>query len=256
MPNGQYDLGETQGTITAISRTPGSSTIKLTVQVEAGYPSLSRTDLLNAPTNGYGRGLYLLADPTRQDFSDYPSLTNVAPTGSGMTGTLTLNATLGRLYAGEQWMIYTNPGGLWCDMGYGNSGTTTLQNINFYGGAVNWMGNAGINGPLTFDHLYCGPPPYQPNRHLTCLEGWQMGGRGAFRVTNSTFLRTWDDTFDVGTHVSAIVSQPASTQIIVPNGDYQSKRRGGVQRLHRRANRSDLRPDNHYQLSRRPAAIR
>ncbi len=74
LPSGLYDLGETQGTITAISRTPGSSTVKLTVQVEAGYPPLNRTDLLNAPTNGYGQVLYLLPDPTRQDFGDTPAL--------------------------------------------------------------------------------------------------------------------------------------------------------------------------------------
>ncbi len=140
-----------------------------------------------------------------------------------MTGTLTLNTTISRLYVGEQWTIYTNPGGLWCNMGYGNPGTTTLQNINFYGGAVNWMGNAGIKGPLTFDHLYCGPPPYQPDRHLTCLEGWQMGGRGAFTVTNSTFLRTWDDVFDVGGgYGQSVLSQPQPNQVLVSGtGGYQ-----------------------------------
>ncbi len=219
---GQYDLGETQGTITAISRTPGSSTVTLTVQVEAGYPPLSRAGLLNAPTSAYGRVLYLLTDPTRQDFGDFPSLTKITPTGSGMTGALTLYTTH-NFYVGEQWTVYPNGGGLWCDMGYGNAGATTLQNINFYGGAVNWMGNAGYTGSLTYDHLYCGPPPYQPDRHQTCLEGWQMGGRGAFTVTNSTFLRTWDDTFDVGGgYGAAVLSQPQPNQALVSGtADYQ-----------------------------------
>ena len=138
---GQYDLGETQGTITAVSRTPGSSTVTLTVQVEQGYPLLSRPDIQAAPSNGYGQVLYLLTDPTRQNF-DSPSLTGVTPTGSGATGTLTLNTGNNDLYVGEQWTIYTNPGALWMNMGYGNSGTTTLQNLNYYGGAVGWMGNA------------------------------------------------------------------------------------------------------------------
>ena len=46
LPNGEYDLGETQGTITAID--PAAK--QVTVHIEKGYPRLNRPDIQNAPT--------------------------------------------------------------------------------------------------------------------------------------------------------------------------------------------------------------
>ena len=108
--------------------------------------------------------------------------------------------SLSALYVGEQWIIYTQLDSICFDICY-NSGTTTLQNIHYYGGAVNWMGAANYNsGALVFNHLYCGPPPYQPDRVITCNEGWAMSlsSRGSLTVTDCMFLGTWDDVFDRG----------------------------------------------------------
>ena len=228
LPDGKYDLGETQGTITAVDNTAK----QVTVRIEKGYPLLSRPDMMNAPNMigningnpGWSAPFYTLSDPNRADFDgDQPKMLKVAPSADGTTAVVTLDNIPQPLYVGEKWMIWRGPGPIWLDAGYGDDGTTTFRNLHFYGGADNYaMGDVSGTGKLIFDKLYCGPPSYQPDRDLTCDEGWQGGGRFAFTVTNSTFVKTWDDVFDFGNGDTAALSQAAPNQVVIEGrGDYQ-----------------------------------
>ena len=147
----------------------------------------------------------------------------VEPSADGATAVITLNYIPSPFYVGEQWMIWIGPGPIWLDAGYGDDGTTTFRNLHYYGGADNYaMGDVSGSGKLIFDKLYCGPPAYQPDRMLTCDEGWQGGGRYAFTVTDSTFLKTWDDVFDFGSGDTTALSQPAPNQVVIAGtGDYR-----------------------------------
>ena len=233
---GLYDMSETQGTITAISRTPGSSTVSLTVQVEQGYPSLSRADIQNATANGYGRALWLKTDPTRLDFGDAPSLTGVTPTGSGTTGTLAVNTGNNDLYMGEKMdnlqhstaasgatLATATPARRRC-----RTSTTTA------GPSAGWATPEGAATSTSTTSTAA----RRPTSPTACSPAWRAGGPSAgaspSHVTNSQFLQTWDNVFDMHVDQPTVLSQPAANQVLVSGtGDYQAGRPGGVHRRHR-----------------------
>ena len=75
---GKYDLGETQGTITALD----TAAKTVTVRVEDGYPLMTRADIQSAPKVGWHTAwLWLRSDPTRLDVDDpggySPAMTSV-----------------------------------------------------------------------------------------------------------------------------------------------------------------------------------
>ena len=224
LPNGQYDLGIAQGTITAIN----AAARQVTVQAEGGYPLLNRPDIQASPSSGYGKTLWMQTDPARMDLDGAATMTSIAPSADGTTAVITLQGVVPRLHPGERWVIYNSEGALWCDMGYGNAGATTVQNVNYYGAGMGTMGDAGNNtGTFTISNVYSGPPPYQSDRLIASSGGWAMNSenRASILIENSTFLQTWDDVFDVGCDETGTLSQPSPNQVVVQdgnNGDYQA----------------------------------
>ncbi len=220
---GQYDLGIAQGTITAVNTAAKPPTV--TVQVESGYPLMNRSDILASPSNGYGKTLWLQTDPTRMDLDGSATMTKIAPAADGTTAVITLQGFVPLARPGEKWVIYNSEGALWCDLGYGNAGATTVQNINYYGAGMGSMGDTQTTaGTFTLNNVYCGPPSYQSDRLIAGSGGWSGGaGRGALTISNSTFLRVWDDDFDLGAgYGTAVLSQPQPNQALVSGtGDYR-----------------------------------
>ncbi len=229
--NGQYDLNITQGTITAVNR----AAKQVTINVEDGYPLLNRPDIQHSPTIGntyLSAWLWTLPDAHRIDFDDWPNTKIIAPSADGKTAVVTCAGLGKQVRVGEPYLIWAadgddgtgksqSTGGNFLGIGF-NTGACTYQNINFYGGSIPWMGVRNYDmGSCLFDNIYCGPPPYQPDRHLTCNQGWAMSqsNPGSLTIQNSKFIGTWDDVFDVGCNETTVISQSDSTHIIAQNSN-------------------------------------
>jgi hypothetical protein len=219
---GLYDMADFQGTITKIDM----QAKQITVQRETGYPPLNRPDFVHAAENAYGKPFYTLSDPTRKDYDGNASeIGSINASSDGNTAVITVKYFGTPYHVGEKWFVWGYVGaGALLDFGYGNAGTTTMQNINYYGGSLSWMGIIdNTTGTLNMDHLYCGPPPYQPDRAQTCNQGWAMNdrNRAAINITNSSFFGTWDDVFDIGCNETPAISQPAPNQLLVEDRDFR-----------------------------------
>ena len=220
---GQYDLGETQGTITAVSRTPGSSTVTLTVQVEQGYPPRA------APTSR-PRPPTATAGPVPADRPHTPELRRRPlphrrhPDGQRRDGDADPEHREQRPVCGRAVADLHQPRrplvrhGL-RQLRHDDAAEPQLlrRGRRLDGQRRLPQRDAHLQQPL----LRPAALPARPAHNLP--GGLAMGGRGAFTVENSTFLRTWDDDFDIGGGYGAtVLSQPAPNQVLVSGtGDYE-----------------------------------
>jgi len=206
----------TQGTIVSVDAASNT----MTVTLDPGYAGLDAPIFSAGPR--YTPRVSVLS-PGRTTFSWMASYGVKSVTKSGANWQIGFDKPLPSQAAsnvGKRFFVWGNQGSAWNPIVWiSGVKNLTVANINDYAGG-GFAGGDGSTGTITFDHVYCGPPP--GTDRLGFYSGHQGHTRATVVMSHCAWVMSNDDDVNELNPLDYIREHPAPNVLIVrKSDDYQ-----------------------------------